>query len=129
MDQNDNPSKDMRLRISLRQLEVFVAMAREGSTRAAALRIARSQSAASAAIGELEAVLGVDLFDRVGRRLLLNENGYALRAKAGVLLEQAAEIQALFATEHPAPLRMTLRTEPDADLDMVRVVEQPFGGA
>jgi DNA-binding transcriptional LysR family regulator len=106
MKPKDDPSKDLRLRINLRQLEVFVAMAREGSTRAAAARIARSQSAASAAIGELEAALGVDLFDRVGRRLLLNENGHALRAKAGVLLEQAAEIQALFATEHPAPLRM-----------------------
>lgn len=30
---------------------------------------------------------------------------------------------------HPAPLRMTLRTEPDAELDIVRVVEQPGGGA
>jgi type VI secretion system protein ImpF len=28
---------------------------------------------------------------------------------------------------HPAPLRMTLRTEPDTELDMVRVVEQPGG--
>lgn len=26
---------------------------------------------------------------------------------------------------HPVPLRMTLMTEPDSDLDMVRVVEQP----
>jgi type VI secretion system protein ImpF len=30
---------------------------------------------------------------------------------------------------HPVPLRMTLRTEPDRDLDMVRVVEQSGGGA
>jgi type VI secretion system protein ImpF len=29
---------------------------------------------------------------------------------------------------HPVPLRMTLRTEPDRDLDMVRVVEQGGGG-
>jgi type VI secretion system protein ImpF len=28
---------------------------------------------------------------------------------------------------HPAPLRMTLRTEPDAELDMVRVVEHSGG--
>jgi hypothetical protein len=66
----DQPS-DTRLRLSLRQLEVFVATAREGSTRAAATRVARSQSAASAALAELEAVLAVHLFDRVGRRLVL----------------------------------------------------------
>lgn len=29
---------------------------------------------------------------------------------------------------HPVPLRMTLRTEPDRELDMVRVVEQASGG-
>ena len=36
--------------LSLRQLEVFVATARAGSTRAGADRVARSQSAASAAL-------------------------------------------------------------------------------
>lgn len=30
---------------------------------------------------------------------------------------------------HPMPLRVTLRTEPDAELDMVRVVEQSGRGA
>jgi type VI secretion system protein ImpF len=29
---------------------------------------------------------------------------------------------------HPLPLRMTLRTEPDRELGIVRVVEQPGGG-
>ena len=41
-----------RLRLNLRQLEVFVAIAREGSSRAAAERVARSQSAASSALAE-----------------------------------------------------------------------------
>ena len=97
---------DQRLRLTLRQLEVFAAVARGGSTRAASAEISRSQSAASTALGELEAVLGVQLFDRVGRRLLLNENGRALLAKTAGLLEEAAETQALFAGEHPAPLRL-----------------------
>src|SRR5689334_11051692 len=64
-----------RLRFNLRQLEVFLATARGGSTRAAAGRIARSQSAASTSLTELESALGVELFDRIGRRLQLNENG------------------------------------------------------
>lgn len=95
-----------RLRLGLRQLEVFVATARAGSTRAAADRVARSQSAASSALADLEGVLGAELFDRVGRRLLLNENGRALLPRAQALLEQAGEVQSLFSGEHAAPLRV-----------------------
>jgi DNA-binding transcriptional LysR family regulator len=97
-----------RLRLNLRQLEVFVAIAREGSSRAAAERVARSQSAASSALAELEAVLGVQLFDRLGRRLILNENGRALLPSAAALLDQAAETESLFdtASNHSAPLRL-----------------------
>lgn len=95
-----------RLRISLRQLEVFVATARAGSTRSAADRVARSQSAASAAIADLEATLGVPLFDRVRRRLLLNENGRALLPKAASLLDHAGDLEHLFSGAHAAPLRV-----------------------
>lgn len=97
-----------RLRLNLRQLEVFVAIARAGSSRAAAERVARSQSAASSALAELEAVLGVQLFDRLGRRLILNENGRALLPSAAALLDQAAETESLFdtASNHSAPLRL-----------------------
>ena len=94
------------LRLTLRQLAVFVATAREGSTRAAADRVARSQSAASSALADLEAALGAPLFDRVGRRLVLNENGRALLPRAQALLDQAGELQALFGGEHEAPLRV-----------------------
>jgi DNA-binding transcriptional LysR family regulator len=95
-----------RLRLNLRQLEVFVATARGGSTRAAAERVARSQSAASTALAELESALGALLFDRVGRRLLLNENGRALLPRAASMLDEAAEVQQLFSGEHRAPLRV-----------------------
>ncbi|WBY04040.1 LysR family transcriptional regulator [Ramlibacter tataouinensis] len=97
---------DQRLRLTLRQLEVFAAVARGGTTRAAGDEISRSQSAASNALGELEAALGIQLFDRVGRKLLLNENGRALLPKAAGILEDAAQAQALFTAEHAAPLRL-----------------------
>ena len=97
---------NQRLRLNLRQLEVFAAIAREGSSRAAAERVARSQSAASAALAELESVLGVQLFDRLGRRLVLNENGRALLPVAIALLDQAVELETLFDAEHAAPLRL-----------------------
>jgi len=95
-----------RLRLSLRQLEVFVATARSGSTRGAAQRVARSQSAASAALAELEAALDAPLFDRVGRRLALNENGRALLPGAIALLDHAGELQGLLTSEHRSPLRV-----------------------
>jgi DNA-binding transcriptional LysR family regulator len=95
-----------RLRVTLRQLEVFAALARTGSTRGAADRIARSQSAASTALAALESALGAPLFDRLGRRLVVNENGRALLPLTISLLEQAAELQSLLTRERPAPLRM-----------------------
>ncbi len=95
-----------RLRLNLRQLEVFVATARAGSTRAAADRISRSQSAASTTLGDLEAALGAQLFDRVGRRLVLNENGRALLPKAASMLDQALGVQHLFSGEHAVTLRV-----------------------
>ena len=78
MNQSEHASLPSRLRFSLKQLEVFVAIAQGGSARSAAQRVARSQSAASAALAELEHTLAVELFDRIGRRLVLNENGRAM---------------------------------------------------
>jgi DNA-binding transcriptional LysR family regulator len=106
IDRSSAPSVAARLRLSLRQLEVFVATARCGSTRAAADLVARSQSAASAALAELEGVLGQPLFDRVGRRLVLNENGRALLPRAHALLDQAMQLERLFGSGHDAPLRV-----------------------
>lgn len=97
---------DQRPRFTLRQLAVFVAVARGGTTRAAGDNVSRSQSAASDALGELETALGAELFDRVGRKLVINENGRALLPKAVGILEAASETQLLFSTEHAAPLRL-----------------------
>ncbi|NML46759.1 LysR family transcriptional regulator [Ramlibacter sp. G-1-2-2] len=97
---------DQRLKLTLRQLEVFAAVARGGTTRAAADEISRSQSAASNALGELETVLGVQLFDRVGKKLVINENGRALLPKAAGILDEALETELLFTTAHAAPLRL-----------------------
>ena len=101
-----NQKIDQRLKLTLRQLEVFAAVARGGTTRAAADEISRSQSAASNALGELEAVLGAQLFDRVGKKLVINENGRALLPRAAGILEQAVETEALFTAAHAASLRL-----------------------
>lgn len=79
-------------RFTLRQLEVFLAVARHGSTARAAGELHLSQSAVSAALRSLEEQYGVALFDRRGRRLALNPVGRALRARAEALLAHAGEL-------------------------------------
>lgn len=81
------------LHLTLRQLQIFVAVARTGSTMAAGSDIALSQSATSAALNELERVLSLRLFDRAGKRLLLNDNGRALLPRALSLLDGAADVE------------------------------------
>ena len=85
------------MRFTLRQLQVFVAIARDGNVTHAADRIAMSQSAASTALGELERQFGHPLFDRVGKRLRLNEIGQTIMPKALEMLDRAAELEGLLA--------------------------------
>jgi DNA-binding transcriptional LysR family regulator len=81
------------LRLTLRQLQIFCVMAESGSTAAAATMISLSQSATSAALNELERLLELQLFDRVGKRLQLNDNGRALLPQALAVLDGAGWIE------------------------------------
>jgi len=95
----DNPLTliiETAMHITLRQLEVFTEVLKSGSTTQASVVLALSQSAVSAALADLEGQLGVQLFDRVGKRLVINEHGRLLYPKALALLEQAGEIEQLF---------------------------------
>lgn len=49
-----------------------------------------------------EGQLGVQLFDRVGKRLVVNEHGRLLYPRALALLEQAVEIEQLFREDNGA---------------------------
>lgn len=83
------------MHFTLRQLEIFAAIARHGSVSAAAAAVSLTQSAASTALAELERQTGQRLFDRVGKSLRLNELGRGLLPKAVELLDRAAEIDDL----------------------------------
>jgi len=61
--------------VSLRQLEVFLAVARAQSFRRAAETLHLSQPALSQHVAELERALGARLLDRLGRRVALTEAG------------------------------------------------------
>lgn len=81
------------MRLTLRQLQIFAAIARAGSTTAAAGEVALSQSAVSAAVNELERNLDTPLFDRVGKRLLLNDRGRAMLPHALALIDGAESLE------------------------------------
>lgn len=84
-----------RMHITLRQWQVFVGVADAGTTAAAGEQLALSQSATSAALNELETQLPAPLFDRIGRRLVLNAQGRALLGPARALLVGATELEAM----------------------------------
>ena len=81
------------MRYSLRQLEVFTNTAHHENISKAADRLAMSQSAASTALKEFESQFDIRLFERVGKRLVLNELGRTVLPLAQALLERGEELQ------------------------------------
>ena len=81
------------MRFTLKQLQAFVAAAQDSNVSSAARRLSLSQSAVSTALAELEQHFGRPLFDRIGKRLQLNETGKQLLPRAINLLTQAEELE------------------------------------
>lgn len=73
--------------VTLKHLQAFVGVAREGSFTAAAKRLALSQPALTIQINQLEEELGVRLFDRTTRRVALSDNGAGFLPSAERLLD------------------------------------------
>src|SRR5256712_12747758 len=79
----------------LRHLRAFLAVADQGSANRAGAALFRAQSAVSRSIRKLEHELGVQLFERRARGMLLTESGRALlvrtrRGKGGGALPRPA---------------------------------------
>jgi len=72
--------------MDLRQLRTFVAVAEQGTVSKAALHLRVAQPALSRQIANLEEELGVKLFDRVRRRLVLTGEGEQLLADSRTVL-------------------------------------------
>jgi DNA-binding transcriptional LysR family regulator len=81
------------MHFTLKQLQVFLAIAGHENVSRAAAELAMSQSAASTALKELEQRFDVALFDRIGKRLQLNDQGALLRPKAAALISAAEELE------------------------------------
>jgi DNA-binding transcriptional LysR family regulator len=76
----------MEMNVEISQLEVFLAVAREGGFSRAAEKLYRTQSAVSQAIRKLESELGEPLFDRSTRDGIMTDAGHVLQEYAERLL-------------------------------------------
>lgn len=81
--------------ITLRQLEIFIAVAETAQVTKASKKLFVTQSAVSMALAELENQLGGSLFDRHGRSLLLNSRGRYLLPLAKDITSQVGSIEAI----------------------------------
>ncbi len=79
--------------ITLRQLEIFIAVAETAQVTKASKKLFVTQSAVSMALAELENQLGGSLFDRHGRSLLLNARGRFLLPLAKDITTQVSSIE------------------------------------
>ena len=79
--------------MELRHLRYFVSVAEHGSVSRAARHIHVSQPALSRQIHDLEAELGIRLFDRVGRRIELTAEGEDLVRHSRDVLAQAESVR------------------------------------
>ena len=77
--------------MNLQQIEYFLESVRGGSFSAAAESLHLAQPSVSEQVRRLEAELGVALFQRVGRGLVLTEAGKTLRPHAEAVLASVLE--------------------------------------
>jgi LysR family carnitine catabolism transcriptional activator len=109
--------------MDLRHLEYVVAIVDHGGVGRAATALHVAQPSVSASVRRLERELGVDLFDRIGRRLVLTDAGSTVVDHARQLLAGRERLEAALAEQRgllAGTLRIvslpTLATEPLTEL-------------
>ncbi len=85
--------------MTLRYMEVFLALARTPNMRDVAHRMFISQAAVSSALREFESEIGLEVFDRVGRGIQLNEKGRLLEKRLAPLYKQLDNLLALLSSD------------------------------
>jgi DNA-binding transcriptional LysR family regulator len=121
----DTPGK-----ITLWQIEIFVAAAEEPSITAAAVRLSASPSAVSQQLTNLEAALGTKLMDRSERPMPLTQAGELFLRRAQTILHEAAQATSELALKDlSAKIRLRLGMIEDFDADvtprlLTRLAEQ-----
>jgi DNA-binding transcriptional LysR family regulator len=104
--------------MDLRQLRTFVAVAEQGTVSKASAHLRVAQPALSRQIAQLEAELGVKLFDRIRRRLVLTDEGERLLAECRSIVHAAESLGE----------RARLLRRPDAGVLRVAATPQMIDG-
>ena len=81
---------------TLKQLQTFIEVAREKSVSRAAERLYVTQPAVSMQIKQLEAAIGLPLFEQMGKKIYLTEAGRELYPYSRHIAQQLEEIEAVF---------------------------------
>ncbi len=81
------------MRLTLRQMEIFLNVVREGHLTNVAKSMGLSQSAISMSIKELENILGNPLFDRINKKLILNEMGRSFQKEIAPIIKKLNDIE------------------------------------
>jgi DNA-binding transcriptional LysR family regulator len=92
-------------RITIKQLAIFAAVAKDESVTKAANEVGLSQAAVSQALADIEHLLDRPLFDRVGRKLALNGEGKSLLPQA---LDILGRVKAIEAPMHEQPFSLRI---------------------
>jgi len=79
--------------MSLRQLEIFEKIASTGSVTRAGEELLLTQSAVSMALSQLEQLSSVPLFERAGRRMVLNDAGRLLLKDVREILQSVKRVE------------------------------------
>ncbi len=99
--------------LTLDQLRVLVMVADRGSFSEAGRALGRVQSAISQSVASLEAIQGVEIFDRTGYRPVLTETGRVLVAQARLVLRSASQFEVIAAnTRDGLEPELTLAIDP-----------------
>jgi len=85
--------RDKKEKLTLRQMEIFLNVVKEGHLTNVAKGMGLSQSAISMAIKELEKILGNPLFDRINKKLILNEMGRAFEKEISPIIKKINDIE------------------------------------
>ena len=81
------------MKLTLRQMEIFLNVVKEGHLTNVAKRMKLSQSAISMSIKELENILGSPLFDRINKKLILNEMGRSFEQEIAPMVKKLNDIE------------------------------------
>jgi DNA-binding transcriptional LysR family regulator len=81
------------MKLTLRQMHIFINVVTSGHLTNVAKEMKLSQSAVSMSIKELENILGRPVFDRINKKLVLNEVGRAFYKEISPIFKKLADIE------------------------------------